>query len=105
MKKPKIFSGPELPPFPAVVKAPDDLLVEAITYVLARQMRAVVYARAPHKAREITNKLKLAELIKQPGEDTIKINYEIRINTTAILAALSLILPERTVCNGENTRN
>ena len=86
---------PDAPPCPAVLKMPDDLLAEAIAYVLTRQMRAVVYARAPHKAREMTKKFKLVDLIREPGETKITITYTIDINTTAILAALALILPER----------
>ena len=83
------------PPFPPVQAPPDDVLAEAIAFVLTKQMRAVVYARAPHKARWITEKYNLVKLIKKPEETKIEITYTIDINTTAILAALGLILPER----------
>jgi hypothetical protein len=88
-------ADPDAPPCPAVLTMPDDMLAEAIAYVLTRQMRAVVYARAPHKARAITQKYKLVDLIREPGETKIEITYTIDINTTAILAALGLVLPER----------
>ena len=85
----------DAPPFPAVQAASDDVLAEAIAFVLTKQMRAVVYARAPHKARWITAKYNLVKLIKEPEETKVEITYTIDINTTAILAALALILPER----------
>lgn len=85
----------DAPPFPAVQTTPDEVLAEAIAFILTKQMRAVVYARAPHKAREITARKNLVKLIKEPGETKIEITYTIDINTTAILAGLALILPER----------
>jgi len=85
----------DAPPFPAVIQTPDDLLAEAIAYVLTRLMRAVVYARAPHKAREVVKNFDLVKLIREPEETKIEITYTMDINTTAIIAALSLILPER----------
>ena len=94
---------PDPPPFPTVEATPDDVLAEAIAYILAKQMRAVVWARAPFKAREITAKFELAKLIREPAETKIAITYTIDINTTAILAGLALLLPERG--SNENTRS
>jgi hypothetical protein len=86
---------PDGPPFPAVVNCPRDELEDAVAWYVCQQMRAVVYMRAPGKARQVARQYRLVDLILEPDETTIDINYKISITTTAILAGLTAYLSER----------
>lgn len=81
-------------PVQKIRETPRDKLEKAIALMIAQYMRAVVYTRGYHRAEEITKELNLAEIIFNPAETNIKINYEIELNTTAIISGLAIYLDE-----------
>jgi hypothetical protein len=79
---------------PMKIDLPDDEIGELIAQVLTQQMKAIVNRRAMFHARKVVLENNIVELLRENGEETtIKINYKFDITTTAILAALALVLP------------